>query len=131
MDSLNSGPLCVLDIWAEKLRVQTFPEPSRTQILGFQCPNTKISQVFGPSNPIIWVLGPLGFRMAGIALFAPSTAFIPKESCDNFGTDDVCVMIGSTHFPVSFEVCFRYALDAITLQGLRDPSIGNYLPYCF
>ena len=30
----------------------------RTEIIGFQSPNTIDSIVFGPYNPFIWILGP-------------------------------------------------------------------------
>ena len=32
----------------------------RTQIIGFQGPNTILSMLFGLCSPVIWVLGPLG-----------------------------------------------------------------------
>ena len=42
------------------------PKGPRTQIIGFQGPNSNNVIVFGPENPIIWVLGPLkGVLMSG------------------------------------------------------------------
>ena len=35
----------------------------RTQIIGFEGPNTITFMEFGPKAPIIWVLGPLGLFM--------------------------------------------------------------------
>ena len=58
-----------------------YPKGPRTQITGFQGPNTINSIVFWPQNPIIWVLGPLGLPslkqlLVAVAVYTARTSII-------------------------------------------------------
>ena len=65
------------------------PKGPKTQIIGFQGPNTIDGIVFGPLNPVIRVLGPLGeglqspaaaFSRTPVAMILISRVVAPKAA---------------------------------------------------
>ena len=51
--------------WVAQAGSMTYPKGPRTPKIEFKGPNTIPFVVFGPQNPIIWVLGPSGMVALG------------------------------------------------------------------